>query len=264
MFRILGRRRLASDDCHCGLLTLQQGKRLFIKDMIYYLVPAMDAPPSIAPSLARKKRGVGTVESSVDSGNSASTVEPEPELGNPTVIPEDVLAGFHFTFLIRHPRYSIPSYYRCTVPPLDKVTGFYDFLPSEAGYSELRRVFDYLCSIGHVGSADAAHGLPNGNADGNNTNHVQAKEVEVCVIDADDLLDHPKEIIEAYCRSVGIKFDEKMLTWDTEKDHQQAVDAFKKWQGFHDDAINSRNLRPRDHVSMATISYYTFLTHSMS
>jgi len=43
----------------------------------------------------------------------------------------------------------------------------------------------------------------------------------------------------------------EMLIWDTEEAHQQARDAFEKWKGFHDDAINSTSLKPRsaDHVS---------------
>ena len=211
----------------------------------------MGAPPSIAPSLARKKRGVGTNEPVNDSKDKIrSTSYPygtEAEPGNPTVVPQDVLERFHFTFLIRHPRYSIPSYYRCTVPPLDKVTGFYDYMPSEAGYHELRRVFDYLCSVGQVSVGDLAQEVGKVNGDSYETNDIQNKKVDVCVIDADDLLDQPNEVVEAFCRNVGIDFDEKMLNWDTEKDHQQAKMAFQKWPGFHDDAINSRNLRPRDH-----------------
>ncbi|KAK3364958.1 hypothetical protein B0T24DRAFT_670448 [Lasiosphaeria ovina] len=49
-----------------------------------------------------------------------------------------------------YPRRAIPSYYRCTVPPLDKVTGFYHFMPSEAGYDELRRLFGYLRDQGII------------------------------------------------------------------------------------------------------------------
>ena len=76
--------------------------------------------------------------------------------------------------------------------------------------------------------------------------------VDICVIDADDLLDNPNGIIEAYCKSVGLEYDPKMLDWDTEKDHQQAKDAFEKWKGFHDDAMHSSSLKPRLHVSLIT------------
>lgn len=233
----------------CSILTLQQGKRVFIKDMSYYLVPPDGAPSSIAPSLARKERGIGTLEPHFDGVAKAAKLAPngyatESELRNPTVIPSDILGQFHFTFLIRHPRYSIPSYYRCTVPPLDKVTGFYKFIPSEAGYDELRRVFDYLRVVGQVGPMIASE-----NSCVNESTNGGTKGVDICVVDADDLLDDPAGIIAAYCKSVGIEYHEQMLSWNSEEDHKQAKLNFQKWAGFHDDALNSCDLKPRKDVS---------------
>lgn len=233
----------------CSILTLQQGKRIFIKDMSYYLVPPDGAPPSIAPSLARKERGIGTFEPHFDDVANAAKLAPgtyaiDSELRNPTVIPSDILGQFHFTFLIRHPRYSIPSYYRCSVPPLDEVTGFYKFMPSEAGYDELRRVFDYLRVVGQVGPMIASE-----NSCVNESTSRGAKGVEICVVDADDLLDDPAGIIAAYCKSVGIEYHEDMLSWNSEEDQKQAKHTFQKWVGFHDDALNSCDLKPRKDVS---------------
>jgi hypothetical protein len=158
---------------------LIQGKRVFIKDIIHYLLPPDGKPASIAPSLQRIKRGVGTngqttgeengvavghadqgsngQDQTGQNGHSKSrTGEPypydtEPEPGNPTVMPKELLSRFHFAFLIRDPHFSVPSYYRCTIPPLDDVTGFYTYDPLEAGYDEVRRVFDYLRREGLVG-----------------------------------------------------------------------------------------------------------------
>ena len=185
---------------------------------------------------------------------------------NPTVVPETLLREFHFTFLIRHPRSSIPSYYRCTIPPLDKVTGFYDFLPSEAGYAELRRFFDYLRNLKIIGPC-IARGSPNLNGvtsqdkknHTNGVNHDQEDKakVEICLIDADDLLDNPSGIIEAYCKSVGIDYTPEMLKWNTEKDHKDAKQAFEKWNGFHEDAIHSTELKARTHVSDDRNGYTT-------
>ncbi|KAL9013511.1 MAG: hypothetical protein Q9173_001796 [Seirophora scorigena] len=220
--------------------------------MTYYLVPPDGNPPSIAPSLQSKKRGVGTSKASVNGTTDGATKAPYPydtdaEPNNPTVIPRDVLGKFHFTFLIRHPRSSIPSFYRCTIPPLDEVTGFYDFMPSEAGYAELRRVFDYLLSEGQVGPKIAGQGESNGHVLSNGF----TQEVEVCVIDADDLLDNPTGTVEAYCKSVGLDYDPKMLKWDTEEEQQQAKDAFEKWPGFHEDVMNSKELKARGHKKKA-------------
>jgi hypothetical protein len=230
--------------------------------MTYYLVPPNGQLATIAPSLGGKtvKKGVGTNGMNGEMNGTNGTngtngivnghhkapfpYETEVETRNPTVVPAEILKQFHFTFLIRHPRHSIPSYYRCTVPPLDKVTGFYDFMQSEAGFDELRRVFDFLVENKQVGPTRAVqHG------------ELKDGEVSITVIDADDLLDDPEGIVSAYCKEVGIKYDPQMLNWDTEEDHQRAKDAFEKWNGFHNDAINSTSLKPRDsaHVSSSGV-----------
>jgi hypothetical protein len=239
-------------------------------------VPPNGKPASIAPSLLKVKRGIGT-DGEVDGHGNGHTDEvngvavngkggpnnsgkpypygTESEPGNPTVVPTELLSRFHFAFLIRDPHYSIPSYYRCTIPPLDEVTGFYEFYPSEAGYDEVRRVFDYLRNVGLVGPQIATDGIdkdaPNLNG-ANGTNGAstsRAKGVEICVVDADDLLDNPPGMIEAFCKSVGLKYEPEMLSWDTEEDHARAKDAFEKWRGFHEDAIESKRLTARNHVS---------------
>lgn len=231
-----------------------EGKRLFIKDITHYLVPPNGQPASIAPSLVSYKRGVGTDTTLLPNGpKSTKSGPPYPydtaaEPGNPTVVPSALLTQFHFTFLIRHPRASIPSYFRCTVPPLDAVTGFYNFMPSEAGYDEVRRVFDYLRSIGQVGPKVASPAAIDDTANGGSaTDDAADGGVEICVVDADDLLDNPAGIIQAYCKSVGVDYSPEMLKWDNEEDHRVAKAAFEKWKGFHEDAIDSTELKPRAH-----------------
>ncbi|KAF5235949.1 hypothetical protein FANTH_11457 [Fusarium anthophilum] len=181
----------------------KDGKRIFIKDMAYYLMAPDNKPTKVAPSLG------------------------EEEPGNPTVLPLEVLKQFQFTFLIRHPRRAIPSYYRCTVPPLDEVTGFYDFMPNEAGYKELVRFFDFLIKENIVDKDN------------------------LVVIDADDLLDNPEKTIRLYCEKTGIDFKPEMLEWSDE-DCSYATIAFQKWNGWHNDAIKSSALRPRTHHQTMT------------
>jgi len=160
---------------------------------------------------------------------------------NPTVVPREVLEKFHFTFLIRHPKFAIPSYYRCCIPPLLERTGFNPFMPDEAGYEELRRLFDYCKDTGLVGPAIC----------GQDTSNVEMKpgQVQISLIDADDLLDDPEGILRQYCESIGLEFSKEMLTWDSEESHDFAKAQFEKWDGFHDDAIGSKDLKPRQHVS---------------
>ncbi|QIW96355.1 hypothetical protein AMS68_001873 [Peltaster fructicola] len=227
------------------------GKRVFIKDITHYLFPPHQQSPQIAPSLEHIKRGVGTSGLSIDhadeqsnsvNGTAKTNSPPFPysthsEPGNPTVIPQALLEQFHFTFLIRHPNSSIPSYYRCCVPPLVERTGFADFDPAEAGYDEVRRFFDYCRKAGFVGSSVAGQDASNG----------AKKGVEICVIDADDLLDNPEGILKKYCQSVGLDFSPSMLQWDDEELQKNAKTVFEKWDGFHDDAINSKDLKARAH-----------------
>ena len=236
-----------------------QGKRLFIKDIIHYLVPPKGQPAMIAPSISPHKRGVGT-ENGLDSIVNGDSVKAEhypwttpTEDHNPTVIPKALMEQFHWMFLIRDPHRAIPSYYRCTIPPLDKVTGFYNFDPSEAGYIEVRLVFDYLRRIGAVGP-HFAPGKTNGATEANSTTKGDIEKpgsAEICVIDADDMLDYPAKYIEAVCTSVGIPYTPDMLNWDNEIDQHNAREAFEKWAGFHDDAIASTCLYPRDHKNSA-------------
>jgi hypothetical protein len=241
--------------------------------MAQYWIPLDGKPASIAPSLANYKRGVGTngatsngvghVKTNVVLSEDAKEVHDDKhpyktfvEPNNPTIIPEALLRQFHFTFLIRHPRSSIPSYYRCTVPPLDGVTGFYEFDPREAGYAELRLLFDHLRASGQVGPHVTGQGKETNGTNGTNgvVNGNDAK-VDITLIDADDLLDTPYAMVEEYCKSVGLPFSPDMLQWDNEIDQKNAKTAFEKWRGFHDDAIESSELRPRKHVNFPFLSF---------
>ncbi|KAF1738669.1 Branched-chain-amino-acid aminotransferase-like protein 2 [Beauveria bassiana] len=177
-----------------------QGKRLFIKDMAYYIMQPDGKPTDIAPSVGGRA-----------------------EPANPTVLPLAVLSKFHFTFLIRHPRRSIPSYWRCCLPPLSDRNGFPYFLPSEAGYEELVRLFDYLLESG-----------------------VTDKE-HLTVLDADDLLDNPEDTIRLFCERTGIDYSPSMLEWSAE-DGQIATEKFAKFDGFHDDCLRTTRLEGRSHA----------------
>ncbi|KAK4556816.1 hypothetical protein LTR86_006387 [Recurvomyces mirabilis] len=252
-----------------------EGKRVFIKDITYYLVPPGKQDARLAPSLHKVKRGVGTEEelnaqgglglqrtltprdSGVDVGKSASNGTPdspskgapfpfntEAEPNNPTVVPREILERFHFTFLIRHPNRAIPSYYRCCIPPLVERTGFNPYMPSEAGYDELRSLFDYCKDTGLVGPKICGQGE---DAVDQKTASNKDSGVQICVIDADDLLDDPEGILRKYCQSIGLDFRPEMLTWDNDADHEFAKQEFEKWNGFHDDAIHSKDLKPRVH-----------------
>jgi hypothetical protein len=244
--------------------------------MAQYWIPQHNQPASVAPSLVSHRRGVGAEVKPAKSATNGDgpTSPPYPystiaEPHNPTVIPDAMLKNYHFTFLIRHPRSSVPSYYRCTVPPLSDSTGFTYFDPVEAGYEELRALFEYLVSQGHIGpklagKGDRTHGVTNGTNSTNGTNGINGTNgtngetnsraendhIDICVVDADDLLDNPYAVIEEFCKSVGMKYSPGMLKWDDEESQSQAKAVFEKWRGFHEDALDSKEFRPRTHVGL--------------
>jgi len=135
------------------------------------------------------------------------------------VFPISILSQFQVTFLIRHPSRAIPSYYRCTVPPLSHITGFHYFDPEEAGFREARILLQFLIESGLLEKED------------------------VVLVDADDLLDNPRAVVEKYCRRVGIEFKEEMLSWEAKECRE-----FEKWKGFHEDAMKSAGLKARTTV----------------
>lgn len=170
----------------------------------------------------------------------ASSLGGGDEPGNPTVLPLSVLKRFTYTFLIRHPRRSIPSYWRCCVPPQNKITGFTHFMPNEAGYLELRRLFDYLLQQGII------------------------ERDQVVVVDADDMLDNPEGVIKDYCERTDIEYTSDMLNWnDDDKEH--AVERFEKWAGWHDDAIESDKLRARTAAQVSrSVKFFPFVLPSIA
>ncbi|KAI1180190.1 hypothetical protein F4777DRAFT_574472 [Nemania sp. FL0916] len=248
------------------------GKRVFIKDMAYYLAPPNSAPPSIAPSLRKYMSGESATNGEQTNGHHVNGVNGVSHANgvnghsgangtngvngtnktnghssgassNPSVIPLEVLKRYHWTFLIRHPRRGIPSYVRCCTPPLSETTGWDHFKPSESGYVELRRLFDYLREQKIVGPSVA------GQSDETKTGGED--EVSITVLDADDLLDHPQEAIRAFCEQTDIPFSPDMLEWDDEENQKYVADAFAKWNGWHNDAIHSKGLTARSHPKKA-------------
>ncbi|KAI5821436.1 P-loop containing nucleoside triphosphate hydrolase protein [Pyronema omphalodes] len=186
-------------------------KRIFIKDIAHYLIPPINSSHTgtLSPSLQH-------ITSTLPPYH-PSPCHPSP-LQNPTIMPLPLLSTFHWTFLIRSPLSSIPSYYRCTQPPLSSLTGFTYFLPEESGYRELRLLFDYLRSTGILTPEN------------------------IFILDADDLLEHPEEAMKRYCDKVGVEYRREMLSWEEDS----GCEAFEKWKGFHEDAIGSRGLVKRE------------------
>jgi hypothetical protein len=87
------------------------------------------------------------------------------------------LAQFHHTFIVRHPRFAIPSF--ADIWP--------DFTEEEAGFVALRRLFDRV---------------------------VEREGRTPPVIDGEDLLADPGRVVAAWCEAVGLTYDPRALTWE--------------------------------------------------
>lgn len=94
---------------------------------------------------------------------------------------EGRFAGFKHTFLMRHPRKSITS-----IMKVYEECGGYSVSPAdEHGFQQLHDFYQVVRKV----------------------------DPSPVVIDADDLLMYPREIMEQYCIATGLPFEEGMLHW---------------------------------------------------
>ena len=104
-------------------------------------------------------------------------------------------SSFKHTFLIRDPRKSFHSFIH-----LSKEAGFH-IIPEEYGVRELYDMYKVV-------------------KEGIDPNPV--------IVDADDLLNNPKEIMRSYCNATGLVYTDDMLTWTP-----GIVEDWKKTNPYH-------------------------------
>lgn len=90
---------------------------------------------------------------------------------------DDLLSNFQNTFIVRHPRHTLPSLRRL-LP---------DFTMEETGFDQQLRLFNLAREL--------------------------SGELPV-LIDGDELRTRPAEVVSAYCRAIDIPFDSGALRWD--------------------------------------------------
>lgn len=144
---------------------------------------------------------------------------------NPTVLPTALLQRFQHTFLIRTPQKSIPSYYKCTQ---ENAAGFDFFDAGEAGYQELKLLYDWIAdptsTFHQPAKAEPAYA------------HIPAQRqvMPPPLIDAHTLLENPGVAVHQFCDAVQVPFTETMLSWSPGE-----VDIWAKWGGYHATAEHS-------------------------
>ena len=97
---------------------------------------------------------------------------------------EELFHDAKHSFLIRNPKKTIPSLYRVSENP--EIHGWDYFDPDEAGFKELHEMYEFV---------------------------KEKFDPNPVVVDADDLLSSPKEVMKAYCEGVGIQYEDHMTSW---------------------------------------------------
>ena len=122
----------------------------------------------------------------------------------------DKLKKMNHIFLIRSPARAVPSHYRLCSGEMAEITGFSYYDPAEAGYKELKLLFDHICEAAIY------------------------EDRAPLVIDAESLTREPEATLKTICKVIGAPWDERMLSWKSGR-----VEAFSKYPGFHMNAENS-------------------------
>ncbi len=127
------------------------------------------------------------------------------------ILSDEFLNYFEHSFLIRDPLKTLMSMY----------SKWSDFDIKEIGFVEQRELFDRLCD--QEGQAPP-------------------------VIDSDDLMERPSEMVELWCRAVGIAFIPEALSWEP-----GPRDEVSWWNGgsFHQNLRDSDGLKPQKRTNVS-------------
>ena len=149
----------------------------------------------------------------------------------PDIIPKEIMQSSYHTFIIRNPEKAIKSVYRQTL--LDfKESVWSHIVPDELGFKEQLMMYEYI------------------------TNDLK---LDAIMIDADDLMANPREVLEKYCAFVGLEFNESMLDWS--KDDLKT--ETKPWEflpnSWIKDVKETRGFRKNDKTQDTNIEYPKFI-----
>lgn len=123
---------------------------------------------------------------------------------------EDGFKNFKHTFMIRDPKKAVSSLFKLSTNP--QLAGWDYFEPAETGFRQLFELYQFI------------------------DRHVHKNPV---VVDAEDLLRFPNEIMQSYCEAVGLPFDERMISWQP-----GPVAEWGPCTAWHDEVMNSAGILP--------------------
>ena len=136
---------------------------------------------------------------------------------------DDWLHSFHHVILVRDPSDALKSFYRVGLSGAKETVDSLYFDASESGFKECKKIIEKIESI-------------------------QAKYM---VIDADlDLMKNPEQTLKQICAFASIPFHKNMLSWNP-----QELESWKKFRGWHDDAVNSSSFKAPDRTESNAEEY---------
>jgi hypothetical protein len=142
---------------------------------------------------------------------------------------------------------------------MSDITGVTQYSAADTEYKELRQIFDYLRSCGIVGPSLAGQRAQSPAS----VHDVAQQEADICIVDAEDLLEYPAQIVQQYCATTGLNYSGQcMLRWETPGESLRARDAFATWTGFHEEAINSTGLKQSSKVCLNQNRFIVFLVNN--
>jgi len=134
---------------------------------------------------------------------------------------DEWLRSFHHVVLVRNPSDALKSFYRVGLNQGVAESLYFD--PTESGFKECKEILERLDSI----------------------------KGKYMVVDADlDLMANPEETLKQICAFASIAFNKNMLAWEPKE-----LDSWKKFRGWHTDAVNSTGLAPPVRSASFEIEY---------
>ena len=154
----------------------------------------------------------------------------------PDVIPKEIMQSSYHTFIIRTPEKAIKSVYRQTLASF-KDSVWSHIVPEELGFKEQLLMYTFV---------------------------TEELKMDAMVIDAEDLMKKPKQVLEKYCSFVGLHFDECMLDWskDDTKTEEKPWDFLPN--SWIKDVKETRGFRKEDKVQDIEIEYPEFIYDAIS
>ena len=154
----------------------------------------------------------------------------------PDIIPKEILQSSYHTFIIRNPEKAIKSVYRQTLCDFEESVWSH-IVPEELGFKEQWLMFELI---------------------------TKDLKMEAMVIDADDLMKAPKQVLESYCSFVGLQYSQCMLDWS--KDDTKTED--KPWDflpnSWIKDVKETTGFRKKDKVQDENVEYPEFIYEAIS